>query len=340
MAAGARVRVRQGVPRARSLDAQRTQITEIQRARLLAAATRMVDDLGYADTTVAHITAQARVSRRTFYELYTNREECLVAVLQDAVGRVQAEVAAAGLEGLPWRMRMRMGLWAILCFLDREPVLARVCVVQSLRGGPALLARREQLLAGVAAAVDEGRGESPRGTAPPELTAEGLVGAAIGILHSRLLHPRRGSLRALQGQLMAMLVLPYLGAAAARRELERPSPAPTAAPPRRPAALLRDPLEGVEMRVTYRTTRVLEGVAELPGGSNRQIADHAGIQDQGQVSKLLGRLERLGLIVNSDGHLKGEPNAWTLTPRGEQVAQGIRVPAGEASPSPGRRAGQ
>ena len=80
------------------------------------------------------------------------------------------------------------------------------------------------------------------------------------------------------------------------------------------------------MRLTYRTARVLRGIAERPGISNRQVAEHAGVQDQGQISKLLARLERLGLTANSgEGHAKGEPNAWTLTPLGEQVAQRLQV---------------
>jgi chromosome segregation and condensation protein ScpB len=78
------------------------------------------------------------------------------------------------------------------------------------------------------------------------------------------------------------------------------------------------------MRVTYRTAVVLERIAEQPGISNRQVADQAGIADQGQMSKLLSRLQRLGLIANTgQGHTKGEPNAWTLTPTGLQVAQNI-----------------
>jgi DNA-binding PadR family transcriptional regulator len=56
------------------------------------------------------------------------------------------------------------------------------------------------------------------------------------------------------------------------------------------------------------------------------IADRAGISDPGQISKLLRRLERIGLLVNThQGHLKGEPNAWTLTGKGERVAQSIRI---------------
>jgi hypothetical protein len=87
-----------------------------------------------------------------------------------------------------------------------------------------------------------------------------------------------------------------------------------------------DPLAGVPMRMTYRTARVLEGVAEHPGASNRQLSDYAGIADQGQVSKLLTRLERLELLTNSSaGHAKGEPNAWQLTAKGQRVVRGIRM---------------
>jgi hypothetical protein len=82
------------------------------------------------------------------------------------------------------------------------------------------------------------------------------------------------------------------------------------------------------MRITYRTARVLTGVADLVGAgrapSNREIADYAGIHDGGQVSKLLRRLEGLGLLANcADGRGSGERNAWTLTPKGEQVAHNI-----------------
>jgi DNA-binding MarR family transcriptional regulator len=84
-------------------------------------------------------------------------------------------------------------------------------------------------------------------------------------------------------------------------------------------------LEGLDMRLTYRTVRVLVTIASDPGASNREIADRAGVQDQGQISKLLARLEHLGLVQNSGaGPVRGEPNAWWLTPRGREVEQIIR----------------
>src|ERR1700727_1676100 len=59
-------------------------VAEVQHTRLLAAAVGVVAELGYVEGSVGHITARARVSRRTFYELFANREECMVAVLRDA----------------------------------------------------------------------------------------------------------------------------------------------------------------------------------------------------------------------------------------------------------------
>lgn len=304
----------------------RAQLGEIQRSRLLAAAVRAVEELGYGEATVAQITTRARVSRRTFYELFANREECLAEILEDALALIESELADADLQGLAWR-RIRMGLWRILSFFDREPVLARVCVVQALQGGPAVLERREQILARLAAIVDEGRQGNPRAVGLTRMTAEGLVGATLTILHARLLRGHDQPLRGLLGELTGMIVLPYQGAAAARREQARPVPEPIAAFAQQVVTspgLLGDPLDGVEMRLTYRTARVLESIAGYPGLSNREIAGHAEISDQGQVSKLLARLERIGLLANTgDGHTKGEPNAWQLTTKGRQVVQGI-----------------
>jgi AcrR family transcriptional regulator len=300
----------------------------MQRARLLSAAVATVEELGYARASVAHITSRARISRRTFYDLFENREDCLLAVMEDAAGRVERELAVAGLTELPWRERVRAGLWTILCFFDREPELARVCVVQGTRGGQRVLERREELFGRLAAVLEEGRGAIARAAEVPPLTAEGLVGAAVAILHKRLLAREREPLSGLLGELMSLIVLPYLGPAAARRE--RALPAPGLVPvvssrTRRAVRVSReDPLADIPMRLTYRTARVLEVVAEEPGVSNRLVAERAGVSDQGQVSKLLARLERLGLLHNTGaGHSRGERNAWRLTDRGVQVTQAI-----------------
>jgi AcrR family transcriptional regulator len=306
----------------------RDQVAEIQRTRLLAGAVGAIEEHGYAGTTVAQITARSRISRRTFYELFANCEACLAALLQNLYVLLEDELAGAGLDGLVWRERVRGGLLAILAFFDREPALARVCVVEALHGGPLVLAQREAILTSLAAVLDQGRGESARAADCGPLTGEGLVGAAFGIIHARLLRRDPRPLTGLLGELMGMILLSYLGPAAARREQARPAPKtpPRSHRPRVFAGAERDPLQDIPMRVTYRTARVLQGIGEQPGVSNRGIADYAGIHDQGQISKLLARLQRLGLAENNgEGHSKGEPNAWQLTPLGEHVAQRFSV---------------
>jgi AcrR family transcriptional regulator len=318
-------------------EAPRARVIEIQRSRLLAGALGAIEELGYPRVTVAHIASRARVSRRTFYELFDDREDCLLAALESVVETIRDELARTELAGLSWRERVRTGLWTILSFFEREPVLARVCVVQALRGGPRVLERRERVLMELARAVDEGRCESARGVECPAVTAEGLVGAAFSIVYGRLLRGESEPLTGLLGELMGLIVLPYLGPAAARREEARPLPVATSSSVARVAYAAAgendasgggggggggDPLAGIPMRLTYRTTLVLEVIAQRSGVSNRLVADLAEISDQGQISKLLSRLQRLGLVENADaGRVKGEPNAWALTALGHQVAQ-------------------
>ena len=86
-----------------------------------------------------------------------------------------------------------------------------------------------------------------------------------------------------------------------------------------------DPLQGIGMRLTYRTMSVLSAIAAQPGLSNRDVSVRAGIVDQGQISRLLGRLAQFDLVVNRGlGQASGAPNAWELTPRGEKIERAIR----------------
>jgi hypothetical protein len=51
----------------------------------------------------------------------------------------------------------------------------------------------------------------------------------------------------------------------------------------------------------------------------REVSDAAQVSDQGQISKLLARLEGVGLLQNTGGDAQGLPNAWHLTPQGEET---------------------
>lgn len=305
----------------------RTGVVEIQRARIVAAMAEVAVERGVARCTVAHVVARSGVSRRTFYELFEDREECFLAALDLAVQRAEARVVAAYRRQCGWVEEIRAGLRALLEFLDDEPGLGRLLVVEALGAGPVALARRAGTVAGLVDVVDRGRREPGASPRLKRFTAEGVVGAVLAVLHARLTDPEVRPTIGLLGRLMGLIVLPYRGRTVAEREARR-------SPPRRrpvPAAAP-DPLRDLDMRLTYRTVRVLTAVAAVPGASNREIAERAGVSDPGQISKLLVRLERLGLVANqSEGHARGEPNAWRLTPRGCEVQltishQALRAP--------------
>ena len=82
----------------------RLRVVEIQRARMLAAAVDTVADLGYARLGVAHVVSRARVSRKTFYDVFTDREDCFLAAFENALTRT-FRLAPKPVEAYPSRHR-------------------------------------------------------------------------------------------------------------------------------------------------------------------------------------------------------------------------------------------
>ncbi len=295
-------------------------VAAIQRARMLAAMVDEVAERGAANVTVAHVVARSGVSRRTFYELFADGEDCFLAAFDESLARASERVSRAWEPLADWRARVRAGLLALLQFLDAEPRTGRLLVVESLGMGSPVLERRTRVLARITAFVDEGRGEGKPGKEPSPVTAEGIVGGVLSVIHTRLRGPGHPALTGLTGPLMSLIVLPYLGPEAARQELERPVPESSEHIPSGSG----DPLRDVDMRLTYRTVRVLLAVSVRPGASNRQVGEASGVGDQGQISKLLARLQNLGLIANTGGgQRRGSTNAWALTTKGLEVQSAI-----------------
>jgi AcrR family transcriptional regulator len=299
-------------------------VDELQRTRLIAAVIAAVEDTDRADPTVAQIIGRARVSRKTFYDLFRNGEDCFLAAFDESFTSARQIAATAYERQGTWRDGVRAALSCLLALMDQQPGLARLCIVHSLGAGERVRQRREELMAALADLVDLGREARAPAGEPPRMTAEVIVGGVHAVLHRRLVHRDEGSVHDLLGQLMSMIVLPYLGPSAARKERAAssgPASIPAAPGPPRNG----DPLRGLQMRLTYRTVRALVVLNARPGASNREIADAAGITDQGQISKLLWRLARLGLIENRGaGQLKGTTNAWWLTADGARLERATR----------------
>jgi DNA-binding MarR family transcriptional regulator len=237
--------------------------------------------------------------------------------------RVRASYCAEG----AWVDRVRAGLLALLEFFDERPDLAHLLVVRAPVAGPRALAHRREMLERLARVIDEGRERAGRQPAP--LTAEGVVGGALSVIHSRLVDRDGRSLVELLNPLMSFIVMPYLGRSVARMELHRPISKPTAAFERRTPSL---PAGTLEFRMTYRTMRVLSAIAQHPGSSNSEVGALAGIADHGQISKLLARLVRHGLVESPAADApKQVSNAWRLTGKGREIELAIRRESARAT---------
>jgi AcrR family transcriptional regulator len=288
-----------------------------QREPMFAAALALVSEHGYARLTVNRIVGRAGVSRTKFYDYFESSDDCLLAAVDDALAQLGTLAAAAYHRSAPWSERVRAALEAMLGLLQEKPALGAVFLAEAVGPLPAeVVERRVRALSAVKTVVEEGLSQATAGRQPPPLAAEVVAGGVITVIRARLAQHRPEQLLSLAGPLMAMIVLPYLGAAAAKRELGRPVtriPDPPAPPPPPTHQTLL-----LNMRATYRTLRVLRAIRDQPGACSREIADIAGITDQGQISKLIRRLESHKLVRSSAARV-GERHGWRLTPRGRDV---------------------
>ena len=120
----------------------REEVVESQRGRLLRAMAEAVADKGYASTAVADVIARAGVSRETFYEQFSSKEDCFHATF-DAAGEIlwgRIAGTQAG-DGTP-EDRLAALLRAYLAALEAEPSYARTFLVEVYAAGPEALRRR------------------------------------------------------------------------------------------------------------------------------------------------------------------------------------------------------
>lgn len=206
--------------------------SELQRLRLVNATVEVACELGCQGTSVTAIAARAGVSRKTFYEHFRSRDDCLQAVIEGALDQIARVVLPAYSAESGWSERLRAALAALLAFLEREPDVGGLALSYILGYGPYGPQGRTRVLEPMWLAVEQGRSKAKPDRAPSLFTAEVVVSGVLSVVDARL-QERPPQLMALVNPLMWMIVLPYRGPAAAARELRRTLPAT----PRRPALM-------------------------------------------------------------------------------------------------------
>jgi AcrR family transcriptional regulator len=191
-----------------------------QRERILAAVAETISGMGYGQTAVEDIIACAGVSRRTFYDLFKNKEEAFLAAYDDGVERLFEAVTAACEQDGVWLRRARDGLAAFLEALAQFPEIAHMCIVDVLAAGPAALARRDAAVRRFVEIVDAARQELKLANVPA-MAAETVVGGIHEVIYARILRDATADLPELLPDLAYSLLLPFSGQEAALAEYRR-----------------------------------------------------------------------------------------------------------------------
>jgi AcrR family transcriptional regulator len=200
-------------------EVQREAVAAQQRERLLLATGQLMAERGCAGTTIERIAKRARVSTITFYDHFASKEEALVAAFERVVGEGRAELAERVPGDLPWPEQVREGLRAVLAMIAAKPEWGRVCLIETQKGGPGLLAHYEAVLDSAVPKLREGRRFAADAAGLPEALEETTAAGIAWLLRERL-EAAGGEgieVEAMLPELLDVALQPYLGTPEARR---------------------------------------------------------------------------------------------------------------------------
>jgi AcrR family transcriptional regulator len=172
----------------------REEVARHQRARIYGGMIESIYRKGYRDTTVADVIALAGVSRRAFYEQFSNKEDCFLATYDIVVARARKHVIDAWQRERGWSNRLHAACHALLAHLAETPKGPHLVLVASLGVGPRV--RERMQLAGftferLVATVFQ---LAPDGVQVPPLAARAIVGGVRHLAATRMIEGRQAEL--------------------------------------------------------------------------------------------------------------------------------------------------
>ena len=188
-------------------------VAESQRERLLNGVVEAVAEHGYNETTISRISEAAKVSRRTFYEHFTGKEDCFLAAYEMIDEHVRSSVLKAADPDEPWPEQVRERLSILLSVLSHDEAVARFYLVEPLVAGGEPAARYREAMQLLSEAV---RPRQAVADMDGEVRDQALIGGVATMIARRLKAGRGEQLPELLPDLAELVLAPYLGREAAR----------------------------------------------------------------------------------------------------------------------------
>ena len=159
-----------------------------QRERLLRAMTTVAAREGYAAASIAKVIGEAQVSRPTFYDYFTDKDDCFLQAQRAAAGVLLERVRMGVAAEVPARAPQAL-VRALCSFAADGAEQARLLVCELPAGGPRSLDVRDGLVEDLTALVRARRRDMPAGEVTPDLPLTALAGGLLWLLAPRV---RRG----------------------------------------------------------------------------------------------------------------------------------------------------
>jgi AcrR family transcriptional regulator len=184
-------------------------VADNQRARILVGVAEVVADKGYAAMSVEDIVRRSGVSRRTFYDQFSDKQSAFFASFDALNGQILTATTAAFSSTGDWPEQVRRGLATLLGMLADDRAFARMAFLEMAMTGPDGLRRLEASIAGFQTLLVPGEAmtEHPVPTEVPH-----MIGAAIAELVRR--YAVRDDIASVARSLPAAVYLclvPYIG---------------------------------------------------------------------------------------------------------------------------------
>jgi AcrR family transcriptional regulator len=190
------------------------------RSRLIQGMAEALVQKGYADISVADIVQHARVSKRTFYEHFADKEACYLATYAALSDDVLSRIAAAGQSDLPAEERLLAATDAYLAALEERPALTRTFLTEIQAAGPEALKLRRSIHQRFAELlrhlIERGRKERPGLRSISPQMAAALVGGVNELVLLTIEEGRAQHLREIGATVVELLSAVLLAPAAQR----------------------------------------------------------------------------------------------------------------------------
>jgi AcrR family transcriptional regulator len=183
---------------------------------------------GYEAVSVEQIAERAGARQEDFSGIFASKEDCAIAILEDLANDSLRTVREAYDGQAQWPDSLRAAAYAKARWMVENPKWVRFGMVEMQWASEMTKAIRDSFYRHYSGLIDGGRAVANDPESVPAFTAEGTIGSITGMLSRRLQRGQIDNPYEFVPELMYLAVLPYLGEAAARRELTMPAPEPVA----------------------------------------------------------------------------------------------------------------